>query len=191
MKIDGRCHCGYITFEAVIEPDKTLLCNCTDCQTFSGSAFRVHAFTREDAFRLLSGEPKIYVKTAESGNKRPQAFCPECGNAYLRDGGRNGPQGLRHPCRLYSSTRPDRSPRAVVVSLRTAMAHTRRVDANFRKAALDRSNRQRNLGLVALGRRGHTDRSVLGQLSNTHAGRIKFLWSHSDCLQIDLVRHGR
>jgi hypothetical protein len=28
---------------------------------------------------LLSGEPKIYVKTAESGNKRPQAFCPECG----------------------------------------------------------------------------------------------------------------
>ena len=79
MKIDGRCHCGYITFEAEIEPEKTLLCNCTDCQTFSGSAFRVHAFTREDAFRLLSGEPKIYVKTAESGNKRPQAFCPECG----------------------------------------------------------------------------------------------------------------
>jgi hypothetical protein len=79
MKIDGRCHCGYITFEAEIEPDKTLLCNCTDCQTFSGSAFRVHALTRENAFRLLSGEPKIYVKTAESGNKRPQAFCPECG----------------------------------------------------------------------------------------------------------------
>ena len=79
MKIDGRCHCGYITFEAEIEPDKTLLCNCTDCQTFSGSAFRVHTFTRENAFRLLSGEPKIYIKTAESGNKRAHAFCPECG----------------------------------------------------------------------------------------------------------------
>ena len=79
LKIDGRCHCGYITFEAEIEPDKTLLCNCTDCQTFSGSAFRVHTFTRENAFRLLSGEPKIYIKIAESGNKRPQAFCPECG----------------------------------------------------------------------------------------------------------------
>ena len=79
MKIDGRCHCGYITFEAEIDPGKTLICHCTDCQTFSGSAFRVHAFTREDAFRLLSGELKIYVKTAESGNKRPQSFCPECG----------------------------------------------------------------------------------------------------------------
>src|SRR3974390_1579005 len=55
MKIDGHCHCGYITFEAEIEPDKTLICNCTDCQTFSGCAFRVHAFTREDAFRVAVG----------------------------------------------------------------------------------------------------------------------------------------
>ena len=134
MKIDGRCHCGYITFEAEIEPDKTLLCNCTDCQTFSGSAFRVHAFTREDAFRLLSGEPH-YVKTAESGNKRPQAFCPECG-AYLCYGLRGRPQGLRHPYRLHSSTRPDRPSYALVVSLRSAMGRTHRVDPEVRKAAL-------------------------------------------------------
>ena len=79
MKIDGRCHCGYITYEAEIDPDKTLICHCTDCQTLSGSAFRVVAYTREDAFKLLSGELKIYVKTSESGNKRPQSFCPECG----------------------------------------------------------------------------------------------------------------
>jgi Glutathione-dependent formaldehyde-activating enzyme len=79
MKIDGRCHCGYITYEAEIDPDKTLICHCTDCQTLSGSAFRVVAYTREDAFKLLSGELKIYVKTSESGNKRRQSFCPECG----------------------------------------------------------------------------------------------------------------
>jgi len=79
MKIDGRWQCGYITYEADIYPDKILICHCTDCQTFSGSAFRVVAYTREDAFRLLSGELKVYVKTSESGNKRPQSFCPECG----------------------------------------------------------------------------------------------------------------
>jgi hypothetical protein len=79
MKIDRRCHCGYITYEAEIELEKALICHCTDCQTLSGSAFRVHAYTREDAFRLLSGELKFYVKTAENGNKRPQSFCPECG----------------------------------------------------------------------------------------------------------------
>jgi len=30
---------------------------------------------------LRSGQPKIYVKTAESGAKRAQAFCPECGTS--------------------------------------------------------------------------------------------------------------
>ncbi len=79
MKIDGRCHCGYITYEAEINPEKTMICHCTDCQMLSGSAFRAVAVTRKDAFKLLSGELKIYVKTGESGNKRPQSFCPECG----------------------------------------------------------------------------------------------------------------
>jgi hypothetical protein len=68
-----------VDYEAEIDPDKTLICHCTDCQTLSGSSFRVVAYTREDAFKLRSGELKIYVKTSESGNKRPQSFCPECG----------------------------------------------------------------------------------------------------------------
>jgi hypothetical protein len=32
-----------------------------------------------DVFRLEGGSPKIYVKTAKTGAKRAQAFCPECG----------------------------------------------------------------------------------------------------------------
>ena len=32
-----------------------------------------------DAFRVLTGKPKVYLKRAESGNKRQQTFCPECG----------------------------------------------------------------------------------------------------------------
>jgi hypothetical protein len=79
MKIDGRCHCGYITYEAEIDPEKTLVCHCTDCQTLSGAPLRAVAYTREDGFKLLSGELKIYVKTSESGNQRPQSFCPQCG----------------------------------------------------------------------------------------------------------------
>lgn len=79
MKIDGRCHCGFITYEAEIDPEKAMICHCTDCQTLSGSAFRTIVFTREDTFKLLSGELKIYIKIGESGTKRPQSFCPECG----------------------------------------------------------------------------------------------------------------
>jgi hypothetical protein len=79
MKIDGRCHCGYIAYEAEIDLANVMICHCSDCQTLSGSAFRTVAFSREATVKLLTGELKIYVKTSESGNKRPQSFCPECG----------------------------------------------------------------------------------------------------------------
>jgi hypothetical protein len=78
MKIDGGCHCGKITYTAEVDPQKVGVCHCTDCQTLSGTAFRVSVAAAKEAFHL-SGTPKIYVKTAESGNKRAQAFCPECG----------------------------------------------------------------------------------------------------------------
>lgn len=92
MKIDGRCHCGYISYEAEIELEKVLICHCTDCQTLSGSAFRTVALTRENAFRLLSGDPKIYVKTAEGGTKRVQSFCPECGTPIYSSTIGDGPK---------------------------------------------------------------------------------------------------
>ncbi len=79
MHIDGGCHCGYISFEAEVDPAAVGICHCTDCQILTGSAYRVTVPAGKDTFRLVSGEPKIYVKTAESGNKRAHAFCPRCG----------------------------------------------------------------------------------------------------------------
>jgi hypothetical protein len=79
MRIEGGCHCGYISYVAEIEPERVGICHCTDCQTLSGSAFRTSAPAAKAGFKILKGEPKIYIKTAESGNKRAQAFCPECG----------------------------------------------------------------------------------------------------------------
>jgi hypothetical protein len=81
MKIDGGCHCGFITYEAEVDPGQVAICHCTDCQTLSGSAFRTVAFTRDGSFKLLSGRLKIYVKTSESGAQREQNFCPECGTS--------------------------------------------------------------------------------------------------------------
>lgn len=69
MRIDGRCHCGYITYEAEIDPEKVIICHCcADCQTLSGTAFRTVALTRKDIFKPLSGELKIY--TCSSGALR-------------------------------------------------------------------------------------------------------------------------
>jgi hypothetical protein len=81
MKIDGRCHCGHVTFEAEADPETTTVCNCTDCQTMSGAPLRAVIITRPGTFVLLSGKPTEYRKTADSGNVRLQGFCPQCGTA--------------------------------------------------------------------------------------------------------------
>ena len=78
MRIDGECHCGHIAYKAEIDPDQVYICHCTDCQTISGSAFRWAVPVAKEDFELLAGEPKIYVKTAESGATSHQLFCPEC-----------------------------------------------------------------------------------------------------------------
>lgn len=98
MKIDGGCHCGAIAYEAEIDPDMVSICHCTDCQTLSGTAFRVVIFTPADNFRLTRGMPKTYVKIAESGNRRAQAFCAECGTpiyATSADGTPPAAYGIR------------------------------------------------------------------------------------------------
>ena len=79
MKIDGACHCGYIRVEGEADPEKTTVCHCTDCQTLTGTAFRTTVPSLPGTFLLKSGAPKIYIKTADSGNKRAHAFCPDCG----------------------------------------------------------------------------------------------------------------
>ena len=79
MKVTGACHCGEITYEAEIDPERVGICNCTDCQMLTGSAFRVSVPAAAASFRILSGSPKAYLKTADSGAKRRHSFCPNCG----------------------------------------------------------------------------------------------------------------
>jgi len=92
MKINGECHCGQVAYEAEVDPDSVGVCHCSDCQTLSASAFRTVAIVSGELFKLTRGTPKEYVKTAESGNQRIQAFCPNCGSGlYATDAG-DGPK---------------------------------------------------------------------------------------------------
>jgi hypothetical protein len=80
MRIDGACHCGFIRIEGEADPEKTQICHCTDCQTGTGSAFRVSIPVPGATFKM-TGQPSLYVKTtADSGRPRVQAFCPRCGS---------------------------------------------------------------------------------------------------------------
>ena len=81
MRIHGACHCGNITLEGEADPATASICHCTDCQTGSGSAFRV-SVPVPGASLTITGKPALYTKTtADSGNPRVQAFCPVCGSA--------------------------------------------------------------------------------------------------------------
>jgi len=82
MRVEGSCHCGFVTFKADADLETAGVCHCTDCQAISGSAFRTTVRAAPGTFAITSGSPTLYVKTtAESGNKREHAFCPRCGTS--------------------------------------------------------------------------------------------------------------
>jgi hypothetical protein len=86
MKIDGQCHCGHVTYRADINPDQVSVCHCTDCQTLTGSAYRVTAITSRDSVCLTGGSPKVYMKIAANSRRRFQYFCSECGSPLFTTG---------------------------------------------------------------------------------------------------------
>ncbi|HEY8089288.1 MAG TPA: GFA family protein [Polyangiaceae bacterium] len=82
MRVDGSCHCGFVTFTADADAETAGVCHCTDCQAISGSAFRTTVRAVPGTFALTSGTPTLYIKTtAESGTHREHAFCPRCGTS--------------------------------------------------------------------------------------------------------------
>ena len=118
MKVEGSCHCGAIAYEAIVDPQKAGVCHCTDCQTLSGAPFRASVPAAAEDFRILRGQPKIYIKTAESGSRRAQAFCADCGtplwsippSAPFRPVKLVRSTTTRTSCRRYISTRCPRRP---------------------------------------------------------------------------------
>jgi hypothetical protein len=83
MQVHGSCHCGAVKFEAVVDPARVTIRHCTACQNLTGTAYRVTVAARAEGFRLTHGSPKTYktyIKVADSGNKRAQVFCAECGS---------------------------------------------------------------------------------------------------------------
>lgn len=94
MKVDGGCHCGNIKFEADVDREKVVICHCTDCQVLSGTAFRTVVPVSDENFKFTKGEPKTYVKIAESGNERAQVFCPDCGSPFYATNTGDGPKVL-------------------------------------------------------------------------------------------------
>jgi hypothetical protein len=100
MEVHGRCHCGRISYDATVDPARVTICHCTDCQALTGSAYRVSVPVAAEDFVLRTGEPTVYVKVADSGARRAQAFCPQCGSPLYTFAADGEPKtyGLRVGC---------------------------------------------------------------------------------------------
>ena len=58
LPMTGGCSCRAIRYEIASLPLLLYTCNCTDCQTASGSAFALNMPVRTRDFRILQGQPK-------------------------------------------------------------------------------------------------------------------------------------
>src|ERR1700755_2430163 len=86
MQIDGQCHCGRITYQAAIDPARVSICHCTDCQSLTGSPYRVTVAAKREDLRLTGGAAHIYAKTGDNGRTRFHHFCPACGSPLFTSG---------------------------------------------------------------------------------------------------------
>ena len=91
IDVSGSCHCGAIAYEAKVDPASVQVCHCRDCQRLTGTAFRTTVPATRENFRLVRGEPRIYIKVADSGSRRGHAFCERCGAPVYRQPTDNNP----------------------------------------------------------------------------------------------------
>jgi hypothetical protein len=77
--LTGGCSCGAIRYEIASFPLLLYTCNCTDCQTASGSAFALNMPVTTEGFYILQGEPKGWRRPSPTGADVTSWFCRDCG----------------------------------------------------------------------------------------------------------------
>jgi hypothetical protein len=86
MNIDGQCHCGRVSYQAEIDPERVSICHCTDCKILTGSPYRVTVICSGEQIRMTGKPQKIYAKIGDNGRARFQHFCPDCGSPLFSSG---------------------------------------------------------------------------------------------------------
>ena len=73
----GRCSCGQVQYTLTGDPLIVHACHCTDCQTLTGSAFVLNAWTEATNVQV-KGELKQAPLPSGSGNTQTLHYCPHC-----------------------------------------------------------------------------------------------------------------
>ena len=135
MKVDGGCHCGHIRYEAEVDPQKVVICHCTDCQTLSGSAFRTVVPTERRHLQAAVGRAQGLRQDRRERQQAGADVLPGLRHAdLLGPGGRRAKVvGLRvGTIRQREQLIPQRP---VLVPLRTGMARRSPEDRQAGEAA--------------------------------------------------------
>ncbi|KAI6778354.1 DUF636 domain protein [Emericellopsis cladophorae] len=82
---EGGCLCGAVRYQTAGEPQAKALCHCLDCHKISGSTYSTNMIVPADGFSLTKGKPKLFPKTADSGQTITSFFCGDCGTTLWRE----------------------------------------------------------------------------------------------------------
>ena len=97
MAIEGGCRCGRVRYRVALDAlPRVYACHCTDCQTWSGSAFSLQFLLPEDRLEV-TGEPALFELTSPDGSRTSrQRACPVCfTRVYNTNTRRPGLAGVR------------------------------------------------------------------------------------------------
>ena len=76
----ARCACGQLTVACTGDPVLVSICNCTECQRRTGSAFGVGAYFAREAVTRIEGAAREFTRVSDAGRWLKLRFCPECGS---------------------------------------------------------------------------------------------------------------
>jgi hypothetical protein len=95
-------------------------CHCSDCRAATGAAYGTLLFVDADAVEV-SGLPKVFKHTADSGAAMEKHFCPDCGSQLF---GRNSNRPNMLSIRAGAVAQTDLVKPAVNVYLSSKIAST-------------------------------------------------------------------
>lgn len=75
----AQCSCGALILTLPETSRLVVACHCLDCQRRSGGPFGVGAFYPSEHV-TISGNRKEFTRSAASGGKVHNFFCPNCGS---------------------------------------------------------------------------------------------------------------
>jgi hypothetical protein len=85
MKVDGACHCGSITVEGEADPERVMICHCIDCQTSTGSTFRISVSVTGATFKITGAADDLPQDHRGKRHAPPARLLSTLRHAGLRD----------------------------------------------------------------------------------------------------------